>query len=373
MWTDEFSVNLEGSENPAEGHSPSSPPRQQKRKRHHADTEEPAAQRDASPDANIELQLLTTTDGEFNLSNEVEDMISALEQSLEDTTTTNNNVDDGSKSKKRKTRKTWEQRFQELKAYKSEHGDCLVPRMYERDPSLGRWVEMQRSNYHRYMKEKQSGRETTTACGGMNEERIALLEAEDFYWTFGRGMSSRKRDNQKPASSWLERFEELKQFRNMHGHCNVPVKYKENPKLGSWVSNQRSQYHRFQKERLEGNFDPAVGGMTEERVAMLEKINFSWKAPLQDHSDTWNERLEDLREYKQEYGHCSVSYNHTGHHRLVAWIKNQRQHYRYYQKAKEKGEKDPRSKGMNEERIAILEALGFTWTAEPIGFTRRVR
>lgn len=283
------------------------------------------------------------------------------------------NDNDGPNNKKRKTRKTWEQRLEEVKAYKLEHGDCLVPRNYKQDPGLGRWVEMQRSNYQKYMKEKQNGG-TPKACGGMDEERIALLEAQGFCWTFGRGMSSRKRDNAKPATSWLERFEELKAYKQQHGHCNVPVKHEENPKLGYWVSNQRSQYTLFQKERLEGNFeDPAVGGMTEERIAMLEQIGFSWVAPLKDHSGKWNERLEDLKEYKREYGHCSVAYNYTGHPRLVGWIKNQRQQYRHYQNAKEKGETDPRSKGMNEQRIAILEALGFTWTADQNGTRRRVR
>lgn len=38
----------------------------------------------------------------------------------------------------------WEEMYQRLARYKEEHGDCLVPRKYERDPKLSTWVETQR-------------------------------------------------------------------------------------------------------------------------------------------------------------------------------------------------------------------------------------
>jgi len=36
--------------------------------------------------------------------------------------------------------------FEKLECYKEVHGDCLVPRKYEADPKLGRWVSSQRKN-----------------------------------------------------------------------------------------------------------------------------------------------------------------------------------------------------------------------------------
>lgn len=38
----------------------------------------------------------------------------------------------------------WEEMYQRLVQFKQEHGDCLVPRKYERDPKLSTWVETQR-------------------------------------------------------------------------------------------------------------------------------------------------------------------------------------------------------------------------------------
>ena len=37
------------------------------------------------------------------------------------------------------------------------------------------------------------------------------------------------------ASGWEERLKELKDFKDMHGHCRVPKTYAENPQLAIWV------------------------------------------------------------------------------------------------------------------------------------------
>ena len=39
----------------------------------------------------------------------------------------------------------WDNMFERLKAYKSENGDCLVPKRFAKDPRLGTWVETQAS------------------------------------------------------------------------------------------------------------------------------------------------------------------------------------------------------------------------------------
>jgi hypothetical protein len=40
----------------------------------------------------------------------------------------------------------WDNMFERLKAYKAEHGDCLVPKRFVADPKLGTWVETQVRN-----------------------------------------------------------------------------------------------------------------------------------------------------------------------------------------------------------------------------------
>ena len=57
--------------------------------------------------------------------------------------------------------------FEKLKAYKREHGDCLVPKEYDEDKSLGLWVRMQR------MQRK---------ANRLTAERKAKLDSIGFVW-----------------------------------------------------------------------------------------------------------------------------------------------------------------------------------------------
>jgi hypothetical protein len=61
---------------------------------------------------------------------------------------------------------------------------------------------------------------------------------------------------------WMNRYNELVEFRNKTGHCNVPCKYEANKVLGYWVSTQR---YSFKKGRL-----------SKECIAKLNKIGFAW-------------------------------------------------------------------------------------------------
>ncbi|KAL3767084.1 hypothetical protein ACHAW5_005644 [Stephanodiscus triporus] len=81
----------------------------------------------------------------------------------------------------------WFERLNELKDYKLNHGDTLVPKVYPANPSLGQWTKKE-------IEEKWSGVEVLDGevkeemdrlmrrSSGMNEKRILLLEAEGFVW-----------------------------------------------------------------------------------------------------------------------------------------------------------------------------------------------
>ena len=44
----------------------------------------------------------------------------------------------------------WEARFEQLKQYQVEHGDCNVPQRSEDDPRLGVWVMNQKAQLRKY-------------------------------------------------------------------------------------------------------------------------------------------------------------------------------------------------------------------------------
>ena len=69
--------------------------------------------------------------------------------------------------------KSWSDKFQQLKQYKSKHGHCKVPAVY-RTNQLGRWVRYQRVLYKKTLK----GLDTP-----LTKERIELLESIGFVWS----------------------------------------------------------------------------------------------------------------------------------------------------------------------------------------------
>ena len=157
--------------------------------------------------------------------------------------------DDGSPSKRFRPYQAgqWAEKFEELCEYRERSGHCLVPHTYSENLPLARWVKRQRYQY-KLMKE---GKPST-----MTEGRVKALENIGFVW-----------DSQ--GAAWGERLSELKEFRKVYMHCNVPSNYSENPQLATWVKCQRRQY----KLHLEGK----PSNMTPQRIGELENLGFEWE------------------------------------------------------------------------------------------------
>mmetsp|Transcript_58576 Transcript_58576/g.68428 ORF Transcript_58576/g.68428 Transcript_58576/m.68428 type:complete len:83 (-) Transcript_58576:809-1057(-) len=61
----------------------------------------------------------------------------------------NSTISNGSKNKH-----VWDRNYQDLKAYHTKFGDCLVPSVFLLNPKLGRWVNNLRGQYKRYQKKE---------------------------------------------------------------------------------------------------------------------------------------------------------------------------------------------------------------------------
>ena len=101
----------------------------------------------------------------------------------------------------------WEERYDELVTYREKNGNCNVPR---KQGALGIWVNNQR---------------TAHSKGKLSQVRTSQLESIRFKWG--------------TAERWEERFDELVDYKEKNGNCNVPVKQGA---LGKWVSSQRTSY-----------------------------------------------------------------------------------------------------------------------------------
>jgi hypothetical protein len=214
----------------------------------------------------------------------------------------------------------WADRLSELAEYRKIHGHCNVPYNYSENAKLATWVTNQRSHYGLHEEEKKSS---------LTLSRINVLESLGFEWD-SRG------------TAWADRLSELAEYHKIHGHCNVPMRYKENSKLAKWVSTQRSQYMLHRKGK--------PSSMTLSRIQILESLDFEWER----FGGPWDDRLSELADYRKVHGHCKVPQRYSENVRLGTWVSTQRKHYKLLQD----GKKSP----MSALRIQALESLAFKWT-----------
>jgi Helicase associated domain len=179
------------------------------------------------------------------------------------------------------------------------------------------------------------------------------------------GASTQQQQHQqrfKPfhEEQWYQRFKELLQFHKDHGHSAVPHTYPPNPTLANWVKRQRRQYKLFRKEEEEENSrqNTATPSVTTERINLLRSVGFVWDV----HQVHWWDKLNLLRVYHRQHGHCNVPANDRNK-KLASWVKCQRRQYKLYWEGK--------SSSMTPERILELEQVGFQWRMIRSTSTRR--
>ena len=146
---------------------------------------------------------------------------------------------------------------------------------------------------------------------------------------------SMKRGKKKDALM----IEKLKAFRARfpEKNCNVPDKWKEDPVLANWVSQQRRSY--------------ADQKIKPERVAELNELGFAWKLQHKNWYDSFRTDFDDmmgrLTKFYNEHGHPNVPSRFPEDPRLAQWVKNQRTY------------RD--RKTLEKSKIDRLDALGFVW------------
>lgn len=235
-------------------------------------------------------------------------------------------------------KETWFTRYNELKEYREEKGNCLVPFKYGINPKLGQWVATQRKEF------KKEDR------GLLTEERIRMLDEIDFEWC------ARPTDN---AEEWMQHYRDLELFKRAYGHCLVPPAYEANPGLARWVSSLRSQFNRKNH-----------GSISNEQIRALNVLGFQWyKQKYQGGalandksrwSEQWNARYNELVEYKRVNGDCMVPFKYPANPRLGQWVATQRSRY----KMEHHG-------FLSEDRIRLLNDIGFVWSGK--GGRKRVQ
>lgn len=229
---------------------------------------------------------------------------------------------------------SWNAMLYQLLLYKAQRGDLNVSSQDSNLRLLYNWVQTQRKHYKLYQENK-------TSSTFLNADRIAVLDAIDFQW------------NVRGDTFWQKNFDALVKYKNEHGDARVPRLYTKDPKLGEWVTDQRRQW----KCKMEGK--PSL--MTDERKNKLNELGFVWK--VRDRAD-WNDRYEQLLEFKKENGHCIVPQHYARNRALGKWVAKQREQYRFYREAKHSF--------LSEERIDLLKSVAFVWQIKGRGVNKKL-
>ena len=133
----------------------------------------------------------------------------------------------------------------------------------------------------------------------MNEAKIAHLNALGFVWTL--------RESKKPWEEWMT---ELRAYKKMNGHVDVPLKYEKSLPLGAFVNNQRSEYRKLRRG------EPS--SMTDEKIKELESMGFHWS--VRESRTPWTSRLKELKAYKEKFGDVHVPRNWKDNPSLSYWV-----------------------------------------------------
>ena len=115
---------------------------------------------------------------------------------------------------------------------------------------------------------------------------------------------------------WNQRFNELVRYRLQNGNCLVPLEYVPNPRLSFWVKRQRCQY----KLKMEGKHST----LTPDRKKALDELGFVWDS----HLATWEEKFNELLQFRSAHGHCNV--NRNDDYNLSIWVKSQKRQMKLY-------------------------------------------
>mmetsp|Transcript_47076 Transcript_47076/g.114905 ORF Transcript_47076/g.114905 Transcript_47076/m.114905 type:complete len:110 (+) Transcript_47076:1366-1695(+) len=90
--------------------------------------------------------------------------------------------------------------------------------------------------------------------------------------------------------------------------------------------------------------------MSDDRIAALEKLGFVWNS----HDEVWEERLNELKQYKSIFSDTNVPSNYQPNPKLAIWVKRQRRQRKFLLEGKKST--------MTTYRCHRLEEIGFTWS-----------
>mmetsp|Transcript_17207 Transcript_17207/g.31795 ORF Transcript_17207/g.31795 Transcript_17207/m.31795 type:complete len:135 (+) Transcript_17207:1-405(+) len=131
----------------------------------------------------------------------------------------------------------------------------------------------------------------------------------------------------------MEMFNKLLAYKEEHNSTLVPAEHEQDPLLGTWVKEQRRKRNMYISK----------ADLYKHRIDLLDSIGFVWDP----YETQWQEMFERLVKYKEEFGSTLVPRSYEADPELGLWVGTQRTDYS--------------QQTISEERIGMLESIGFVW------------
>jgi len=155
--------------------------------------------------------------------------------------------------------------------------------------------------------------------------QVALLDELGFDWT----------PHNSKVARWEFMYQKLVAFKKAHGHITVPYNDPQYKDLFLWAANIRAR----------------AGALNDRQKARLTALGFLWRGDRKKAAEQqWMTRYKQLKDFKQQFGHCNVPIHWKPNRKLAVWVSEQR--------LREK------NKGLLAERKKLLEKIGFSWSED---------
>ena len=188
----------------------------------------------------------------------------------------------------------WNQKFNALCAYYEEHGDLDVPRGY---------IDSSGVKLYEWVKKLRTYRSSSLQIKYLTPERIAALDSMGMIWD-------------KTDHVWERNYEAAVAYYQEHGSLNMPHNYKtpDGIRLFRWVKHTQDVYR-----------DSMGASLTEEQKTRLEAIGMKLPS-VREMEDAWQKGYLVAREFSEVNGHLDVPlvYKTESGFNLGRWIAHER-------------------------------------------------
>jgi hypothetical protein len=189
-------------------------------------------------------------------------------------------------------RQRWVENYEKVLIHAKEHGHLRLPHKDAETRRLSHWLNTQKI------------RKSLT---NFERDKLALLKEYGYEHDDNRAAKFEK--------VWTTFFNDLVEYKRVHGLSFVPKTDKAHQKLYNWIKVQR----RMHKQ----------GSLPVERMEKLIEFGFEFqriepytkkKRYTEQQEKTWDDMYANLCDFHKEHGHCIVTYNDESNEALAKWV-----------------------------------------------------